>query len=69
MSNATTATGRTIPAEIWFITSPKTGKRRAYYFSTRAGRAFAFPLADAELAIATGAATEVTRPEWVGGRR
>jgi hypothetical protein len=57
------------PTEIWFTTT-KTGKRRAWYYgSYPAMRAFAYPLADAELAIATGAAREVSRPDFVGGRR
>lgn len=44
--------------EIWF-TATKTGKRRAYYFSTRAFRSFPLPLAKAELMIATGEAVEI----------
>lgn len=44
--------------EIWFTTT-KTGKRRAFYYSTRAFRSFPLPLAEAEMLIATGAATEI----------
>lgn len=61
----TTAT-RQAPAEIWFTTNPRTGRRRAYHYSTLAGRALPFPLAQAELAIATGASVECTKPAWVG---
>ena len=56
------------PAEIWFTTT-KTGKRRAWYYCTFAFRAMPYPLADAELAIATGAARETGKPMFVGGRR
>ncbi|MCF3939918.1 hypothetical protein [Gordonia tangerina] len=51
--------------EIWFTTT-KSGRRMAWYFSHAAFRSFRIPLAEAELAIATGQATEVTKPEWVG---
>ena len=49
--------------EIWFTTT-KTGKRRAYYYSLRAFRAFPMPLAEAELKIATGQATEIAANPW-----
>jgi len=55
----------TAPREIWFTVNAK-GTRRAYYYSRLAGRALPLPKAEAELAIATGAATEITKPEWVG---
>lgn len=44
--------------EVWFTTT-KTGKRRAYYYSIQQFRAFPLPLADAELLVASGAATEI----------
>lgn len=50
--------------EIWFIATKR--GRRAYYFSRFAGRALPLKLADAELAVATGAATEISKPEWIG---
>lgn len=54
--------------EIWFTVTTK-GTKRAWYYSPLAGRTLPMPLAEAELAIATGQATEVTKPEWVGTRR
>lgn len=66
--NNTATTTRKVPAEIWFSLT-KTGKRRAYYYSTAVGRALPFPLADAEFAIATGASVECAKPMWVGGNR
>ena len=56
------------PTEVWFTTT-KRGTRRAWYYSTFAGRAFPYPRIDAELLIATGAATEVERPMFVGRPR
>jgi hypothetical protein len=53
------------PREIWFITTAK-GARRAWYYSTLAGRALPMPKAEAELMLATGAAVEGPKPEWVG---
>lgn len=47
-----------IPSEIWFK-NDKNNRKRAYYYSTRAGRAIPVPLADAELWIATNASTQV----------
>jgi hypothetical protein len=56
---ATTKTpGYTHRLSIWFQNT-KTGKRRAYYFSTLAGRAIPLPLADAELFIATDQADQI----------
>ena len=57
-----------VPAEIWFTTTSK-GKRRAYFWCHLAFRALPYPLADAELAIASGAARETGKPDVVGGRR
>lgn len=53
------------PREIWFTVTAK-GARRAWYYSTLAGRALPMPRAEAELMLATGAAVEGTKPEWVG---
>lgn len=50
--------------EIWFIVTKR--GRRAFYYSRLAGRALPLKLADAELALATGAATEISKPEWIG---
>lgn len=43
---------------IWFQTT-KTGRRRAYYFSTLAGRVMPVPMADAETFIALGQADRI----------
>jgi len=51
--------------EYWFTTT-KRGTRRAWAYSYLAARAVPVPLADAELDIMTGQATETTKPEWVG---
>jgi hypothetical protein len=53
------------PREIWFTTTKK-GQRQAWFFSRHAFRAFRVPMAQAELELATGLATETTKPEWVG---
>lgn len=47
--------------DIYFTISPRTGKRRAWRVSYRQFRAFPMPLADAELAVATGTATDIGR--------
>lgn len=61
MSNATA------PREIWSTTT-KSGARRWFYYSTRAGRALPMRRADAEFELATGAAIEGSKPAWVGAR-
>lgn len=48
----------TATTQIWFQTT-RTGRRTAYRFSHAAGRAIRIGLLDAELAIATGAASLV----------
>lgn len=48
----------TAAVEILFSTT-KSGKRRASYWSNRALRTFPMPLAEAELAIATGKGVEL----------
>lgn len=53
------------PQQIWFTTS-KRGSRRAWTFSTYAGRAVPVKMADAELAIMSGQAIETTKPIFVG---
>lgn len=53
------------PKEIWFTTSNK-GTRRAWTFSTHAGRAVPVKMVDAELDIMTGQAIETTKPIFVG---
>ena len=50
--------------EFW-VTHTKRGPR-AYYYSHRAGRTIPMRYADAELLEATGQATRIAKPEWVG---
>lgn len=54
--------------EIWFTTTT-TGSRRAWYFNNSAFRACQLAIAEAEMLIATEQATQVTKPEFVGGWR
>lgn len=55
------------PREIWFTTTRR-GQRQAWFWGFAGGRAFRMPLAEAELLIAEGKATECSKPEWVGRR-
>jgi hypothetical protein len=61
-------TTTTVRKEIWFTTT-KNGRRIAWFYCFAAMRAMRMPLVDAELAIASGQATQVERPWIVGGAR
>jgi hypothetical protein len=43
-----------------FFSTAKNGRKLAHYFSRSQMRAFRMPLADAELFVATGQATEIS---------
>lgn len=51
--------------ELWITTTTR-GQVRYWFFSTRAFRSFRMARAEAELALATGAAVLVSKPDWVG---
>ena len=52
-------TNKSTKTEVKFTTA-KNGQRRAYRFSCRQLRWFPMPLAEAELAVATGQAEDIT---------
>jgi hypothetical protein len=58
-TQATKTPGFDMHIEVWFSVD-HSGRRVAHHFSRNAFRAVRIPLADAELFVATGQATEVS---------